>query len=471
MGIGDLARNLGRNLGLGAAALALGAVAAAAEEQVSSFTLDNGLQLVVIEDHRAPAVMQMIWYRAGSADEQPGTSGIAHFLEHLMFKGTETVGPKQFSQIVEALGGSDNAFTSYDYTAYYQRVSAENLDRVMQMEADRMRNLVLSESDVDTERSVILEERAQRVDNDPGALFNEQRMAAQFLNHHYGTPVIGWRQEMEGLSREDALAWYRKYYAPNNAVLVVAGDVTPEGVKALADEYYGPLAPTPGLGPRLRPQEPPQIAARRVEYSDPRVARPYVSRSYLAPERDPGQQSQAAALTILAALLGGNPQTSVLGRKLTIESNKALYASAWYDGTSLDRTTFGMMVMPAPDVSLADAEAAMDRAVAEFMEEGIDPEQFQRVMTQVRASEIYARDSVDGLARRYGEALTSGLTIADVQDWPQVLQSVTMPDVMAAARQVLDQRRAVTGWLEKAQDGAGAMPAPAANGGSAEVIQ
>ncbi|MCE8469529.1 insulinase family protein, partial [Rhodovulum sulfidophilum] len=258
------------------AVLALIATAGIARaEKVTDFTLQNGMEVVVIEDHRAPVVVQMVWYKVGAADEPPGKSGIAHFLEHLMFKGTDAVGPGDFSKIVEENGGSDNAFTSWDYTAYFQRVAADRLDLMMQIEADRMTGLKLSEEDVATERNVILEERNQRTENDPGALFSEQRRAAQYLNHPYGIPIIGWRHEMEGLSRADALSYYRTYYAPNNAVLVVAGDVEPDAVRAMAEAHYGPLAPSETLPPRLRPQEPPQLAARHLTYDDPRVAQPY----------------------------------------------------------------------------------------------------------------------------------------------------------------------------------------------------
>lgn len=446
------------------AALLLLALPAAAED-VTTFTLENGLEVVVIEDHRAPAVTHMVWYRVGAADEEPGVSGVAHYLEHLMFKGTEDIGPKEFSRIVEANGGSDNAFTSQDYTAYFQRIAADRLGLVMQLEADRMRNLVLSEADAETERAVILEERSQRTDSDPAALFSEQRMAAQYLNHPYGIPIIGWRHEMEQLTREDALAWYRLYYAPNNAILIVAGDVEPAEVRQLAEEHYGPLEPSANLPERRRPSEPPQLAERRIQFSDPRVAQPYVIRSYLAPERNAGAQEKAAALTLLADLLGGNQQTSVLGRKLSFETQTALYTSAFYDAVSLDASTFGLAIVPAPGVSLADAEAALDAALAEFLEEGVDAAQFERIKTQIRADEIYARDSVDGLARRYGAALTSGLTVADVQAWPEVLEAVTAEDVMEAAAQVFDRRRAVTGWLMQATDAAAApkdVPDPAA---------
>jgi zinc protease len=417
-------------------------------ETVTDFTLPNGLEVVVIEDHRAPVVVHMLWYRAGAADEPSGHSGIAHFLEHLLFKATDTMAAGEFSATVEAQGGSDNAFTSWDYTAYFQRVAADRLDLMMKMESDRMRNIRLTEEVVATERQVILEERSTRTDSNPDALFGEQRRAAQYLNHPYGIPIIGWRHEMEKLSLEDALTFYRTNYAPNNAVLVVAGDVTPDAVKVLAEKHYGPLEPTPGLLPRERTSEPPQLAERRLSFADPRVAQDYVMRTYLAPQRDTGAQEKAAALTVLAELLGGSGTTSVMARELQFgPSPKAVYASAFYDGSGLDYGSFGFAVVPVPGVTLQEVEDAADAVIAKFLADGVEPEAFARIKTQLRAADIYARDNVDGLARRYGEALTTGLTVQDVQDWPTVLQAVTPDDVMAAAREVLDRRRAVTGWL------------------------
>jgi zinc protease len=416
-------------------------------DDISHFTLQNGLEVVVIEDHRAPAVTQMIWYRTGAADESPGKSGIAHFLEHLMFKGTDDLANGEFSDTVEAQGGDDNAFTSWDYTAYFQRVAADRLDLVMQMEADRMRDLRMTEDDVRTERAVIIEERAQRTDSDPGALLGEQMRAAQFLNHPYGIPIIGWRHEMQGLTRQDAFDFYERYYAPNNAILVVAGDVTPDQVRSLAEKHYGPRAPSAAIQPRNRPSEPPQLAERRITLTDERVSDPYVTRTYLAPERDSGDQRKAAALTILAELLGGSGTTSVMARKLTFDTQTAVYASASYNGTAVDDGTFGLYVIPLPGVSLADAEAAMDKVIADFLTEGVDPAALQRIKTQIRAADIYGRDNVDGLARRYGEALAVGLTLQDVQDWPDILQSVTAEEVIAAGREVLNRDNAVTGWL------------------------
>jgi zinc protease len=433
-----------------ALALSLALPAAGAAEDVTAFTLDNGLEVVVIEDHRAPLAVQMLWYRVGAADEPPGKSGIAHYLEHLMFQGTDRLAPGEFSATVERLGGDDNAFTSWDYTAYFQRIAAEHLPRMMEMEANRMRGLLLTPEDAATELRVILEERSQVVDSDPGAVFAEQRRAAAYLNHPYGTPIIGWRHEMEGLTRQDALDFYRRFYAPNNAVLVIAGDVETAAVRALAERHYGPIPPTPELPARQRPEEPPQLAERRVTMHDARVAQPYLIRSYLAPERDAGAQAEAAALTFLAALLGGNATTSTLARALQFgDAPVAVWTSAGYDGTALDSGSLSFVVMPVPGVDLATAEAALDRVLAEFLQTGPDPAEFERIRTQLRAAEIYARDDVEAAARRYGEALTTGLTVRDVQDWPALLQAVTPEDVMAAARRVLDRRQAVTGHLDR----------------------
>jgi zinc protease len=429
------------------ALMTLAAPGAQAAGEVTDFSLENGMEVVVIEDHRAAVVVHMVWYRTGAADEPRGKSGIAHFLEHLMFKGTDERAAGEFSKVVEANGGTDNAFTSYDYTAYFQRVAADRLGLMMEMEADRMRDLALAPADVDTERSVILEERATRTDSDPGALFHEELRAALYRNHPYGTPVIGWRAEMEGLTRSDALGYYSRFYAPNNAILIVAGDVTPDAVRALAEEHYGPLAPSEGLEARTRPQEPPSRAARRLVLADARVAQPSLLRSYLAPEREPGDQREAAALLYLAELLGGEGATSVLGKALQFDSQTAVYTSAGYSATSLDDTTFSLAVVPAEGVSLAEAEAALDGEIAKFLETGPDPADFDRLRMQIRASEIYALDDVGDLADRYGRALASGLTIADVQSWPDLLQAVTIDDVMAAARDVLDKRASVTGWL------------------------
>lgn len=424
------------------------AVTAAAQEagKVTTFALDNGMDVVVIEDHRAPVVVHMVWYRAGSADERPGVSGVAHFLEHLLFKGTDTLASGEFSATVAANGGSDNAFTSYDTTAFHQRVASDRLGLMMKMEADRMVNLRLSEADILTEREVIIEERNQRVENSPAALFREQQSAALYLNSPYGTPVIGWRHEMEALDLDDAMAYYRQFYAPNNAILIVAGDVTPDQVRALAKEHYGPIPANTDLPERARPSEPRQLAERRLVFKDPRVAQPYVSRRYLAAPRQSGAQQEAAALALLAQVLSGG-QTSVLTQKLQFESQKAVYSDAYYDSTSLDSSTFGFIVVPAPGVSLPEAESALDEVLTQFIQDGVDPEQLDRIKFQLKAQQIYALDDPARIARRYGNALTTGLTVQDVQDWPAVLQAVTGEQIVDAARTLLDRRKSVTGYL------------------------
>ena len=420
----------------------------AANENVTTFELENGMQVVVVEDHRAPVVTHMVWYKAGSADEPKGSSGVAHFLEHLLFKATDNMAAGELSATVAANGGRDNAFTSYDYTAYYQRIAADRLGLMMKMEADRMENLRLTPENIETERDVIIEERNMRTENNPRALFGEQMNAAQYLNHRYGVPVIGWMHEMQTLDLDDALNFYDIYYSPNDAILVVAGDVDPAEVKTLAEKYYGVIPAEPNLPERVRTQEPPQTAARRVIFRDPRVAQPYVNRSYLAPERDAGDQKDAAALTILAEILGGGT-TSYLAEKLQFDTQVAVYSGAFYSGVSLDDTTFDLIVVPGPDVSLQQAEDAMDAALANFMKDGVDAEQLERIKLQLRAQQIYARDDADGVANRYGAALASGLTVADVQDWPDVLQAVTADDIMAVAKKVLRIEGSVTGWLAK----------------------
>ena len=450
------------------AALVLSAAPALADMPpgITHFTLPNGLETVVIEDDRAPVVVQMLWYKIGSADERPGKSGIAHYLEHLMFKGTDKLEAGEFSRTVTANGGMDNAFTSYDYTTYFQRIASDRLPLIVEMEADRMANLRIGENDWQAERQVVLEERAQRTDSDPAALFAEERNAVQFYNHPYGRPVIGWPQEMAALTREDAIEWYDRHYAPNEAVLIIAGDVAPDEVRELVTQHYGPVPPKEGAARPPRPQEPAQLSPRRMERSDPRVPQPSLRRSILAPQRKAGDQARAAELTLLAALLGGSSQTSVLARDL-VQGGKALYVSAGYGGLSVDPTTFNLALVPAPGVSTTDAEAALDRALADFLREGPDPAQLERVKTQIRASEIYKQDSAHGRAYEYGMGLATGLTIEDVHDWPQILDAVTAEDIHAAAQDILTSPASVTGWLLPAQ----ADDAPPADQPAPEVAE
>ena len=430
------------SLGLG-----LAASAALAAPEVTTFELDNGMRGVVIEDHRAPVVTHMVWYPVGAADEPWGQSGIAHFLEHLMFKGTDEIPEGDFSKIVRANGGRDNAFTSYDYTAYFQRIAADRLGTVMEMEADRMVDLLLSEEAAVTERDVILEERSQRTDNSPQSLFSEQMSAALFQNHPYGVPVIGWRHEIETLTREDAFGFYERYYAPDNAVLVVAGDVTPGEVEALATEHYGGLEPS-GRPPEARPQEPPQRAPRRVEMSDPNVRQPYVMRQYIAPTRGTGDTAEAAALSLLAQILGDGV-TSRFSETLELADKTAISTGAWYSASRRDAGPFVIYGVPADGVALSEVEAGLDAVIAEIKASGPTGEELERVKRRVRADLIYSQDNQQRLARRYGVALSIGLSVGDVAAWPDAIADVTAEDVRDAARTYLVPERSVTGHLTR----------------------
>ncbi len=410
-----------------------------------SFTLDNGLQVVLIEDHRAPVVTQMIWYKAGSADEPRGKSGIAHFLEHLMFKGTEDVPPGEFSRIVTQNGGRENAFTSYDYTGYFQTVAADRLETVMRLEADRMTNLTITKEQVDAERLVILEERRSRVDNTPNGLFFEQMNAAQYLTYPYRIPVIGWENEMRQLSLDDALDWYRTHYAPNNAILVVAGDVTLDELRPLAEKYYGPIARR-DVPPRIRLEEPPQLAARRLDMAHAQVSQDTWRRSYLAPSYTWGKSEHALGLQILAQIMGDGA-TSRLYRDMVVERQMAVQANAFYSASDIGPSQFFLFAIPRGETSLTEIEARMDEIVAEIVRDGVTEGELARTKQRLLSQAVYARDNVQGAARIFGEALTNGRTVEDVESWPDRVRAVTVDDVNAAARFVFDIRRSVTGIL------------------------
>ena len=435
-------------------ALAFSASSALAQTTVTSerpaeFTLGNGLHVVVIPDHRTPVVTQMIWYKVGSADETPGKSGLAHFLEHLMFKGTAKHPAGEFSQTVLKVGGNENAFTSTDYTGYFQRVPREQLGKMMEFEADRMTGLVLKDENVLPERDVVLEEYNMRVANNPEARLTEQIMAALYLNHPYGRPVIGWHQEIEKLNREDALAFYKRFYAPNNATLVIAGDVEAGDIRAMAEQTFGQVAPQPAIpAQRLRPQEPTPIAPRTVTLSDPRVEQPGLRRYYLVPSATTAAAGESPALDVLAQLMGGG-SNSYLYRALVVDQPLAVSAGAGYQGTSLDATQFVISASPKPGVGFAQIEQVIDRVISDVGQNTVRAEDLERVKTQLIAEAIYAQDNQASLARWYGAALTTGLDIDDIRSWPDRIRAVTAEQVRDAAQKWLDKKRSVTGYLIK----------------------
>ena len=426
-----------------------GAVAmtrAEAAPQVADFTLANGLEVVVIPDHRAPVVTHMIWYKVGAADETPGKSGLAHYLEHLMFKGTLKNAGDAFSQAVAAIGGQENAFTTSDYTGFYQRVPSDHLKQMMAFEADRMTGLVLTDKVTKPELNVVLEELNMRVANNPSAELEQQMDAALYLNHPYHRPVIGWRHEVEKLNREDALAFYRRFYTPNNAVVVVAGDVTPEVVKADAEETYGKVGRRVAAGPRVRPMEPEQKAPRTVTFADVRVRQPTVNRYYLAPSAATAKVGESEALDVLANVLGSG-SNSRLYRALVIDKGAALNAGAFYSDTALDYGKFGVYAAPKPGVTLRQAEDGIDTVLDDVVAHGVTAEELDRVKTRLIADAIYAQDNQSTLARWYGSALATGQTVDMVRNWPDRIRGVTADAVREAARTWLDRRRSVTGYL------------------------
>ncbi|WP_417772559.1 M16 family metallopeptidase [Stappia sp.] len=438
--------------------------------ELSHFTLDNGLEVLVIPDHRAPVATHMIWYKVGAADEPAGMSGIAHFLEHLMFKGTKAHPDGAFSKRVAAIGGEENAFTSDDYTAYFQRVAKEHLAEMMALEADRMENLVLTDEVVTPEREVVKEERRMRVDSDPSSLLGETLDAMLYVNHPYGTPVIGWPDEITALSRDDAITFYNRFYTPNNAVLVVAGDVTADEVRKLAEETYGKVARRAEPGARIRP-EPQQLrGALQVSLADPRVNQPSLRQAWLVPSYTSAIRADAengartaASLDVLSEVLGGG-STSRLYKTLVIDKGIASSAGGWYQSSALDETQFAIYAVPADGAKMEDVAAAADEAIATLVRDGITEEELERAKTSLLSSALYAQDSQTSIARIFGVALTTGSSVEAVRDWPALIGSITAADVQKAAADHL-AHEPVTAYLRR-DPSAGASAASAAGDAS-----
>jgi zinc protease len=414
-----------------------------------TFTLENGMKVVVVSNHRVPVVTHMVWYGVGGADEPPGKSGIAHFLEHLMFKGTPNHPEGEFSATVARLGGQENAFTGHDYTGFHQTIAVEHLETVMALEADRMTNLTLTPEAIEPERKVVLEERRMRVENNPAARLGEQADAALYLNHPYGRPVIGWAHEVEALTLEDILSFYRRWYAPNNATLVVAGDVTLERVRPLAEKYYGPI-PRADTPRRVHPSEPPPVAARRVVVADPRVRQPAWARSHLAASLGWGDPALPPVLEVLAEALGGG-NTARLFRRLAVERDVAVSVHVSYDANSLGPAEFSVRTSPNPKTDLEDLEKAVEAEIALVIKDGLTEAEIARAKAGLLAEATYARDSLTAGANTLGAALARGYPIASVEDWPDRLRAVTVDQVNAAARALLAEKATVTSLLRPAE--------------------
>ena len=410
------------------------------------FVLDNGLEVVVVSDHRAPVVTHMVWYKVGATDDPSGQSGVAHFLEHLMFKGTTTLGPGEASKIIARIGGEENALTSRDYTAYYQTVTPDHLATVMAIEADRMVNLKIKSDEVDAERDVVLEERRSRTDNSDAARLAEHVNAVFFLAHPYRTPVIGWSDDIRTLTAETAEAFYRRWYAPNNAILVVAGDVTAEQVRSLATEHYGPL-PRRDIATRRWVGEPPPVAARRLSMQSSQVRQPQWRRRYLAPSYVYGDRQHAYGLQVLNEILGGGT-IGRLYRSLVVERKIALAAGSWYGPDGLGPSSFGFYATPADGRSVDEIEVAIDAEIQSLLETGVSTDERDGAVLRLTRAAIFARDSVTAPAWILGAALASGRTTFQVEAWPERIAAVDIADISAAAAHVLRQERSVTSVLQ-----------------------
>jgi zinc protease len=417
----------------------------AQENRVFQFALQNGMQVLVVPDHRAPVVTQMLWFRVGAVDDPPGLSGLAHFFEHMMFRGTPSVKADQFAQTVARNGGEDNAFTTHDYTAFYEEIAKDRLPIVMGLEADRMANLDLSDSNVNTERSVVLEERRMRTDNDPQALMREQMEAALHLSHPYGRPVIGWPDEIRHIGRKEAQDFYNHHYAPNDAILVVAGDVTREDVRAAAEAAYGKVPSRP-LAPRAEFAQPPRLGETRLAVARPDVKVPVFMRMYRVVSYTEAKPGEAEALETLAQLMGGDA-TSTLYRELVVKRKLATNAGASYDGYARDAGEFSVFAVPRPGVQLDQLEQAVDQIVNAAAAALPQAGDLQRAKTQLVADAIYQRDSQYSMASAYGQALVIGLTTDDVDQWPDRIRAVTPAAMRDAATHNLIRREAVTGYL------------------------
>ena len=426
-----------------------GLIARAAEQEASAvadFMLDNGMQVVVIPDRRAPVVTHMLWYKVGSADEKPGKSGLAHFFEHLMFKGTRKHEAGAFSVAVARIGGRENAFTSSDYTAYFQQVPPDALESMMAFEADRMQNLILTEEVIGPERDVVLEERNARVDSNPRALLGEEFDATLYQNHPYRIPVIGWRHEIERLGRADAEAFYRRYYVPDNAVLVVAGDVDARTVLSLAERTYGQVPRGPERPARIRPGEPEHDTRRTVTLTDPRVSVPSLRKAWVVPSYASARPGEGEALDLLAEILGGGIRSRIY-QELVVRQGIARSAGAHYRGGALDAGDFGVYASPRGRASVEDVEQALDGEIDKIADQGVSETELERAKKRFVRSMIFARDSQAGMARIYGSTLTTGGAVEDIEQWPQRIRAVTAGQVRAAAATYLDASRSVSGYL------------------------
>jgi zinc protease len=427
------------------AALGAAAPSHAQDTKIFQFALQNGMQVVVVPDHRAPVITQMLWYRVGAVDDTPGIGGLAHFFEHMMFRGTASLPGEGYAQTVARNGGTENAFTTHDFTAFYVQIAKDRLRLVMSLDADRMANLDLSDANVRTERDVVLEERRMRIDNDPQSLLREQMEAALYLSHPYGRPVIGWAEEIRHIGRVEAQDFYQHHYAPNNCILVVAGDVTPQDVRTAAEAEYGKVPARP-VAVRWEFAQPPRLGETRMTIAREDVKVPLFLRIYRVPSYTEAKPGEAEALETLAQLMGGDA-TSALYRELVVKRRLASDVGASYSGYARDAGEFEVYAVPRPGVRLDVLEHNVDDVMQTFTKAHPKAADLERAKTQLVADSVYRRDSQYAMASAYGQALVIGLTADDVTEWPDRIRAVSGEAVQRAAVDDLVKKEAVTGYL------------------------
>ncbi len=411
----------------------------------TSFTLDNGLQVIVVPNHISPAVSQMVWYKAGSADEVPGKTGLAHYLEHLMFRGTTDIPAGEFSKRIATQGGNDNAFTAYDYTAYFETVAADRLPMIMKMEADRMRNLRITPNTAAPELSVVLNERDERTDNNPQGKFTEKFRYVLLGDHTYGRPVIGWKPEIEKLNVADANDFYHHHYAPNNAVVIISGDVEPEAVKKLAEDIYGRL---PKAEVALRPALPAPLAPKQKHFTlhDVGVEQPMMQWASVAESYNTQKAGEAYALEVLADALDSG-EVGLLYQDLVVKQNLASGMSINYEPEARGSSLFSITASPRKDVRLEKLEKAMTDALQRFAKNGIDEKTVAAAKQRLSRQAIFARDSLMVPGYSFGMAITTGRTIDEVESWPDHIAGVTRNSVNEALQHLVASKFSVTGFL------------------------
>ncbi len=423
-------------------ALPVSLALATPDPEVYSERLDNGLTLIVKPDHRAPVAVSQLWYRVGASDEYSGVTGLSHLLEHMMFKGTSTHPEGEFSAIVARNGGRENAFTGPDYTAYYELLAADRLPIAFTLEADRMRNLLLQQDAFIREREVVMEERRLRTDDEPTSLTYEHFMATAYLNGPYGNPVIGWMGDIAALTLDDLKAWYRQWYAPNNAILVVVGDVRPKAISALVREAFGSIEPSPL--PQQKPRrEVEQRGERRIKVHAPALV-PYLIFGYKVPTLGTAEAEwEPYALQVLAEILDGD-NSARLARHLVRGQEIAASAGAGYRLAARLDGLFLFDGVPAPDHTVVELEQALLAEIAAVQQTPVDPQALARVKTQVIAGEVYERDSIQHQAIQLGLYETLGLGWAVTEAYPERIRAVTAAQVQAVAqRYLIPQRRTV----------------------------